>query len=232
MRYLIAAIAILMSIHASAQFKNYIDQPIVEVNGQADSFITPDEIYIHILISEADSKDKRSLEEQESRMVAAFKKLGINTEKDLTTNGISSDFKNYFLRSNEVLKSKDYLLKVNSAVLATKVFIELEQLKIANANIDHVDHSQMERIHLTLKAKAVNNAKERAVAMAKALNQQVGAAIHIMDNSSAYIPNGGYMMSANVRFKANDASEQQLEQIEYDKIKLNANVQVVFILKP
>jgi len=40
-------------------------------------------------LHEADVKNKISLEDQERKMVAGLKLLGINTEKDLTTSDIA-----------------------------------------------------------------------------------------------------------------------------------------------
>jgi uncharacterized protein YggE len=78
--------------HALSQIKNFIDQPYIEVTGYADTLITPDQIFIKIVISEKDSKDKISLEEQENKMINAFKAMGIKTETDLTTSDMLSNY--------------------------------------------------------------------------------------------------------------------------------------------
>ncbi|MBE7178286.1 MAG: hypothetical protein INR69_17935 [Mucilaginibacter polytrichastri] len=51
-----------------AQPKNFIDMPYVEVTGSADSLVTPNEIYIKIILSEKDSRDKNPLEDLENKM--------------------------------------------------------------------------------------------------------------------------------------------------------------------
>ena len=81
-----------------AQTKNFIDQPYIEVFGYADTLVTPNLIYIKIIIDEKDSRDKISLEEQEHKMITAFKTLGLNTEVDLTTSDMLSNYKFYFLK--------------------------------------------------------------------------------------------------------------------------------------
>ena len=86
-------ISLTMLFGQSKKKKNFIDQPYIEVSSTADTTITPEEIYINIFISEKDTKDKISLEELEIKMVDVLKSLGINTEKDLTTNGVASNFK-------------------------------------------------------------------------------------------------------------------------------------------
>jgi hypothetical protein len=117
-------------------------------------------------------------------MVAALKGLGIDTEKDLVVNDIASNFRAYLLKSKDVLKTKQYLLKVPDAVTASKVFMQLEELDISNATIDHVDHSDLENIRNRMRTKAVENARARAVASTKPLNQTVGAAINIVDDEN------------------------------------------------
>ena len=165
-----------------AQTKNFLDQPYLEVAGNADSLVTPNEIYIKISITEKDTRDRISLEELELKMYNALKVLSIDVDKNLTTSDMGSNFKFYFLRSKDVMKSKQYILKVSDAVTASKAFIELENLGISNTSIDRVDHSDLESIKNKMRSRAVENAKARAVALTKPLNQTVGLAIHIADN--------------------------------------------------
>ncbi|MBA2329185.1 MAG: hypothetical protein H0V91_06165 [Flavisolibacter sp.] len=120
---------------SKAQNKNFIDQPYIEVSGSADSLVTPDEIFIKIIISEKDTRNRISVEEQESKMIRALESLGIDVEKDLTTKDIGSNFKFHILRGKDVIKSKQYILKVTDAVTATNVFLKLEELEISNSSM-------------------------------------------------------------------------------------------------
>ncbi len=47
-------------------------------------------------------------------MESALKKLGINTEKDLSLNGLSSGFKTYFLKGQNIIKQKNYSHCINA----------------------------------------------------------------------------------------------------------------------
>ena len=58
-----------------AQVKSFLDMPYLEVNGNADTLVTPNEIWIGITISEADVKNKVSLEEQERKMDKFFYRI-------------------------------------------------------------------------------------------------------------------------------------------------------------
>ena len=213
-----------------AQMKDFIDQPYIEVAGSADTMVTPDEIYIKINISEADTKNKTSIEELERKMFDALKAMGIDVEKNLTTSDISSNFKNYFLRGKNVLKSKEYMLKVKDAVTASKVFIKLEDLGISNSTIDHVDYSNMEGMRNLMRMKAMQNAKERAMALTKPLKQEVGPAIYISDNESYARP----MMEKQSRIAVSayaDSQSQELPKIDFEKIQVSSNINAKFILK-
>lgn len=228
----LTAIFISLFYAGQAQMKDFIDQPYIEVAGNADTLVTPNEIFIKIDISEADSKNKTSLEEMERKMFDALKAMGIDVEKNLTTSDISSNFKNYFLRGKNVLKSKEYMLKVRDAVTASKVFIKLEDLGISNSTIDHVDYSDMEGMKNLMRTKAIENAKARALALTKPLKQEVGPAIYISDNES-YIVHP--MMEKQTTFtvrSANGDVAQDLPQIDFEKITVSSNINAKFILKP
>ena len=75
--------------------KNFIDQPFVETTAKSDTLVVPDKIYISINLNEADSKNKKSVEDQEKQLETTLKKLNIDTEKDLLLLDFSSNFKNY-----------------------------------------------------------------------------------------------------------------------------------------
>lgn len=217
------------------QTKNFIDQPYLEVTGSADSLVTPNEIYIKIIINEKDTKDKIPLEEQELKMYNGFKSLGIDVDKNLTTSDMASYFKFYILKSKDIMKSKQYILKVGDAVTASKVFIELESLGISNTSIERVDHSDLENIKNQMRSKAVENAKSRAVALTNPLNQTVGPAIHIADNEiykTTNQLNGNLQEVVVVGYGLRKKAEAELPKIEFEKIKVAANINVKFILKP
>ena len=215
------------------QTKNFIDQPYIEVSGSADTLVTPNEIFIKILLSEKDTKDKVSIEELEIRMVNALKALGLSTEKDLTTADMASNFKFYLLKSKDVIKTKLYMLKVSDAVTASKVFIKLEELGISNTSIDRVDHSDLEGIKNIMRTNAIANAKARAIALTKPLNQIVGPAIHIADAENYNQQLQGRVAGIQIRGAATIQNDyKELPKIDFEKINVTANINAKFLLKP
>ena len=216
----------------SAQMKTFLDVPYIEVFGSADTLVTPNEIYISIVIAEADVKNRISLEDQERKMVAGLKSLGINTEKELTTTDMQSNFRYYVLKQKDVMKTKSYTLKVGDAVLATRVFMKLEELGIANANLDRVGHSDMIRLKNLCRTNAVKNAYDKAKALTSPIGASVGAPLHIADFSND--GDGATQPATQIRVRGmstlNEVKEE-LPQIDFEKIRISMNVSVKFMLK-
>lgn len=229
---LVLFILILTQQTSQSQVKNFIDQPYIEVHGHADTLITPDEIFIRIIISERDSRDRQSVEEQESKMINALIGLGIDIDKNLTVNDIGSNFKFYILKSKDVIKTKIYMLKVTDAVIAGKVFEELENLGISNTSIDKVSYSAIDALRNIMRIKAVEDSRAKASALVKPLGQNIGSAIFITDNDQPDITGqlSGKTAGLAIRGFSKELKEDKAK-IDFEKIEVSANVNVNFILK-
>ena len=86
-----------------------------------------------------------------------------------------------------------------------------------------------------MRSKAVENAKARAIALTKPLNQTVGAAIHISDLEVNNLSNqyrGQLQEVVVVGYGTRKKSGTELPKIEFEKIKVVTNLNVKFILKP
>lgn len=222
----------LFALDINAQTKSFLDIPYIEVNGSADTLVTPNEIFISIVIAEADVKNKISLEEQERKMVSGLKSLGINTERDLTTSDMQSNFKYYVLKQKDVMKTKSYTLKVGDAVLATRVFMQLEELGIANANVERVGHSDMVKLKNICRTYSVKNAFDKARALTLPIGAFVGAPLHIVDYSND--ADGGIQPAGQIRIRGMamaDAIQETQPQIDFEKIRISMSVNVKFMLK-
>lgn len=224
-------LALLLGMTAAwGQSKSFLDVPYIEVNGYADTLVTPNEIVIKIVVAEGELKNKTSLEEQERKLVAALKALGIKPETQLTTSGMQSDYRYYVLKQKDVLKSKEYLLRVDNAVLATQVFIEMEKLGMANAEVVKVRHTGMEAIRNACRVAAVKNAHARALSLTTALQASVGPPLHITDYSQD--GDAASLNSIRIRgFSSMAKSEEALPALDFEKISVSIAVQVKFALK-
>ncbi|WP_431162981.1 SIMPL domain-containing protein [Flagellimonas beolgyonensis] len=226
---ILSLMALLCATSLFAQSKSFLDTPYLETSSQVDTLVTPDKIYLNITIQEKDSKGRVSVEEQENKMASRLKALGIDLDKQLVIKDFSSNFKKYFLRDKEVLKSKQYSLLVNSGKQVGDVMVALEQLDIANAFVEKTEYSKMDELELELKSRAIKKAKLKAEALTKPLGQKVGMAIHIVDNSQPYYPryNQPVMMA---KMEMMDVEQNQPLDIDFEKIKVESMVNVKFAL--
>jgi uncharacterized protein len=216
--------------------KNFIDQPYVETTAKSDTSIVPDRIFITIILDEADTKNKKSVEELEKILDASLKKLGIDTEKDLSLGDFASNFKNYFLKGQNILKSKMYSLMVRNAITAGKIMSELENKEISNVSIERTEYSKEEELLLELKSKAAEKTKLIAQSLAKPLNQKVCKALYLSDasdDSSFSNPLQGRVAGVSIRGKStmNKSNNENPFSTEFKKIKYEVIVNAIYTLE-
>lgn len=213
------------------QTKNFIDQPYVETISKVDTLVTPDRIYLSILISESDTKGRQTVEELEQIMADKLKELGIDLNGQLTLSDLSSNFKKYFLRKQDILKSKSYELKVYDAKTAGQVIFEMERIGISNVDLERTEYSKMEELKLDLKSKAIHKAKQQAEAMLEPLSQSVGKAIFVSDIQTNTV-NALQGRVAGVKIRGYSSMEEKYEAIpiEFEKIKVDSQVEVKFAI--
>lgn len=217
----------------SAQ-KNFLDQPYIEVGASVDTLVVPDRIYVSITLNEADSKNKKSVEEQEKQLETILKKLKINTDKDLSVLGYSSDFKKYFLKGQNILKTKKYSLLVRDAYTLGNVIISLEEAGISNTEVEKVEYSKYKELLLELKSEAVKRSRITADKLVKPLNQKAGKALYIYANESQDM----YGEESLVFYRAADpieaskisASEEFLRKLDFQKMRFSATVNIKYQL--
>lgn len=233
MRKIIVFILLLFITKNFSQTKNFIDLPYIETSAKVDTLVTPDRIFLTILITEKDTKNRTSVEELESKMNLKLKSLGIITEKQLTLNDLSSNYKKYFLKQQDILKNKSYSLEVYDAKTASKVIAALEEEEISNVSLEKTEYSKTEELLLILKGKAIVKAKNTAISLTKPLNQKVGNAIYITDSNSVSNMFRDKASKIVLRGMASLQAESDYEPIaiSFEKIKIETQVNVNFKLE-
>jgi uncharacterized protein YggE len=214
-----------------SQTKNFIDKPYLETKATVDTLVTPDRIYLSILITEKDTKGRTPVEELENRMNTKLIALGIDTKKQLTLSDVTSNFKNYFLKRTDVLKNKAYSLLVYDAVTAGKVIVGLESIEISNVHLSKTEYSKIEQLKMELKQKAVYKAKMQAESMLKPLNQKLGKAMYISDvNSNIARILQGKSAGIQIRGLASMNKEEEYDPIDiaFEQIRLESSITINF----
>ena len=225
-KLMIAAAALLLSAPLFAQEKNFIDQPYLEVNGRAEMEVAPDEIYVRITINEQDSKGKVTVLQQEKDMVRRLKDLGIDVEKKLVVQDMSSDL----FKRKDVSTSKTYQLEVNSATQLAHVFQALQAVGISDASIERTDVSNMDELRQQVRAAAAKAAQQNAQVLASALGQKAGKALFVQDYSYNARPYANIMRAKSAVMDM-AAEATAAPTLEFEKIKIEHSVMVRFVLE-
>ena len=233
MRKIIVFILLLFITKNFSQTKNFIDLPYIETSAKVDTLVTPDRIFLTILITEKDTKNRTSVEELESKMNLKLKSLSIITEKQLTLNDLSSNYKKYFLKQQDILKNKSYSLVVYDAKTASKVIAALEEEEISNVSLEKTEYSKTEELLLILKGKAIVKAKNTAISLTKPSNQKVGNAIYMTDSNSVSNMFRDKASKIVLRGMASLQAESDYDPIaiSFEKIKIETQVNVNFKLE-
>ena len=219
---------VLVTFSAMAQNNNSIT-PQVNVNGEGSVKIKPDYAVITMgaEIKDLDSaKAKKQNDEIIAKMIQVIKKSAI-AEKDYQTQRVN------LYKTREYQEKKDYFIASQTITITLRSLDNYEKLMAdlmaAGANtINGVEFksTQTEKVATEIRAKAVLNAKKKAEDYASALNQSIGKALIISDQSMVNNPRV-YMMKTAMA----DESAGMDQTLAVGEIEISTNVNVVFELK-
>ena len=163
-------------------------------------------------------------------MARTLESLGVDLQKQLTLSDLSSNFKKYFLKQKDIMKSKAYKLKVFDAATAGKVIVGLEEVGISNVSLDKTEYSEIEILKLNLKARAVTLAKEQAEYLLKPLNQNITKALFITDKYYQGVDYDGELDEIVVLGYTSTKRKEEYKpiDIEFKPIKVETEVTVKF----
>lgn len=237
-KIILAFSASLCLILANAQpVDNTIKQRTINVNGHSELSITPDEIYVQIELREYNKKsgDKVDIEAIRNQFLSAAKSMNI-ADTDVVVQGYSGWDGNYWWYQKNKKKNPDmkagitYEVKVKTVDDMDKLVDKLDDEATQNFYISHTSHSNMDSIKKQLKMQAIKNAKDEAVYLASALGDNVGQALVINDpNESSDYPRPLY--KANMMMTAEADQSAPAMNVDFKKIKIEMNVNVIFELK-
>lgn len=233
MKNAIFLLTLLFALTSFSQTKSFLDKSYMEMSATADSLVSPDRIYLSIFINELDEKNKVSVEELEAKMMTELKTLGIDTKKQLTLSDLGSNFKKYFLKKKDIIKSKNYSLKLFDSQTAGKVIVALEEAGISNVNLQKTEYSKIKALELALRTKAMQRAKAQAEALLLPLNQKITGAMHIIENnSSGYLRADYALQEVSIRAVSSmSAKDYDAPEIDFKPINVTAQVYVKFAIE-
>lgn len=230
--YLFLMLVFAAGIVSAQQAVNPLEStPYIEVTGEAELEIVPDEIYLSFTLQERyDGRDKSDLNALEKKLKKALSAAGFELE-NLTVANASSDFVDVRRRKQDVLASKNYQMKISNTTELVAVWDILDEVEAENATIARVDHSQMEQFKKQVKIDAVKNAKEKADYLLGALDENTGSVLFIQERQSYIRPMARQSMALTSMMEmADQPAMKKEESLSFQKIQLQYAVFVRFAI--
>ncbi|RXR32517.1 DUF541 domain-containing protein [Flavobacterium piscinae] len=204
--------------------------PQISVSGEGKVKVTPDQVVINLGVQNT-GKDaaevKKMNDETVDKVVKYIKKFGIPTSDFQTTNVSLYKSYDYEKKKHNFQASQSITITLKDIKKYDELMMGLVDTGINNITGVEFKSSKIEEHKVTARKQAVLDAKKKAEDFATALNQKVGKAILITDNSQPmYQP----PMYRNVMMKA-EAMDAIPETLAIGEIEIITNVNVSFLLE-
>lgn len=211
-------------LHAQETVKG---ERFIEVTGTAQQEIDPNELYVSVRLREfEENRQKTSLEKIDKDFMNALKEAGID-KKRLELADAGSRLDKFGKKEKDAFREKTYQLKLTSATELEKFLEKLEPVKVDYVNVIRVSHSDIEKLKLELKVKALQAAKAKAETLLKAIGSNAGNPIMVREFD--FQPYEMNMRAANVMAQDGNVSDET--SIGFKKIKLQAQVTAQFEIR-
>ena len=220
----------------------------ISVTGSASMEVIPDEIYVQVDLREYKKKgeDKVELDKIKSDFLANCKTAGI-AENDISVASYDGyNMANIWRRRKkdpELLSSISYQIKFNTTKMMDDLVNSLDDQATNNFRITRTSHSKIVEYRRQLKVQAVKAAREKAVYLTEAVNEQLGQAIEINEpdeSTSSDVLSNAYRnnyksLGENSLVRLDQSKNGYYgvtdEGVDYRKIKLRFEVKVLYALK-
>ena len=209
------------------------EKPFIEVVGNSEMEIIPNEIYISFTLKERmDGKKKITIEDQEKELKKRLQKAGFDLA-NLSLSDASAGFVPVKRKKQEVLTSKNYILKMATTTEVASAFDVLDTVEALNADISRVAHSEIEKYRKEVKIMAVKAAKEKAGYLLEAIDELVGKPLMIQERETYddVMPLANYRMKAMSTMADSEMAPEELPELSFQKIKLKYSVFARFEIK-
>ncbi len=208
--------------------------PYIEVTGEGEMEIVPDEIFLRFTLKEHyDGKNKTALDklEKELRELLAKNKFSL---ENLSLANANADYITIKRQKKDVLQSKDFILKVSTTTELTNLWNILDEVDAQNAFVSRVDHSRMEEFEKEVKIKAVKNAKEKADYLLSAVGEKSGMILFLQERENfapMYMTKSMQRSEVAIADDGSGTATPAEPEISFQKIKLNYKVFARFAIQ-
>jgi uncharacterized protein len=231
MKRILLVLLLIAPIALKAQNETFKGEHFIEVTGTSQMEIEPNEIFVAVRLREfEENKAKVPLEKLEKDFMAALKDAGID-RKRLELADVGSRIGSIRKKNKDAFREKTYQLKLTSASELEKFLTSLEPVKVDFVDITKLSHSDLDKLKVELKIKALQAAKTKADYLLRSIGSEVGKPLMIRDWEME--PEHPVMnQQLNMRMqKDGEFNVAEEPQIGFRKIKLQAQLQVQFEIK-
>lgn len=208
----------------------------ITVNGAAEMEIVPDEIYVLVDLKEYDKKGsgKINLEKIKTDFLNNCRSIGL-PDSLITIAAYDGDNGNPWVKKKkkkeDLQASITYQVKFTNSKKMDELVEKLDDEATQNFRIARTSHSKIQEFRKQLKIQAIKAAKEKANYLAAAIDEQVGAAVTITEPGDAMPFEPVYQYRQAVSNMAMDSVAGGEAGVDFKKMKLRYEMQVVFALK-
>jgi len=201
----------------------------IEVIGEAEIEVVPDEILIAFTFEERELDDEElGLDQTEKALSDTLQSLGIKAPVLTNSNAYTSQF--FFSRRQE--ERREYQVMVKDAQSLKTVFEILKKIGAVKANIEKLSHSKIEELESKTRLKAIENAIEKADYMLAPLQQKRKAPMLIKEfaSSNSSIITGGLAAQYGLQgFRSQEPSPSAAkDNLGFQKLLIRVRVYVKF----
>jgi hypothetical protein len=204
--------------------------PQVTVSGEGKIKVTPDQALITVSI---ETKGTKAADVKKENDIAVEKVLQFVKRMKLPKEDVLTQRVNLYPNYDYEKKKHNYLANQTIVILLKDLskYDELSEGLIDNGvnRIENVEFksSKLEQLQSDARKAAMKDAKQKAEDYVSVLNQKIGKALLINDNSQAYYPQPMYK---GAMMAMADGAEAPRETLAIGEIEVIANVTVSFLL--
>lgn len=230
MKNLVVTLITLFTVMTYAQDQKQNPIPQINVAGEGKIKVTPDQVIITLGVENI-GKDATEVKKANDviidKVIKFIKKNNIPQSDYQTTNVSLNRNYDYEKKKYNYVASQTISVTLKDINKYNEFMMGVTDTGITNINGVEFKSSKIEQYQTDARKKAMLDAKQKALDYASVLNQKVGKAILISDNSQSYYPQPMYKNVSLAREQMNDAPK---ETLAIGEIEVTANVQVAFIL--
>lgn len=214
------------------QAQEFKQVPMINVSGEGKVKVTPDQVSISIAVETKGNKATEVKNENDNKIDAVIKYLKkFNLAKeDYQTQRVS------LYPTYDYDKKKNYYVANQTITVLLKDLNKYDALMdgLTEVGINRIDNvefrsSKMSQLQSEARKLAIRDAKTKAEDFVSVLNQKVGKAINISDNSQTYYPpRPMYEMKAMAMA---DGAAAPRETLAAGEIEIVVNASVSFVLE-